>query len=109
MQQAMLIESEHAITIELKTTSAIFDIAHQMKDAGCIFEGLKSKTSKGLTLNIIYMSGMLHSWVQYIQMCCKDGIEKEHRKLALACAWALCPAFPQTIAQIIVLSNDTKG
>jgi len=61
---------------------------------GIAKEQARAVLPEGMTVSRMYMNGTLRSWVHYIQL--RSGIEtqKEHRKVALACADAIEPIFP---------------
>jgi len=61
---------------------------------GIAKEQARSVLPEGITVSKLYMNGTLRSWVHYIQL--RSGVEtqKEHRKVALACANAIEPIFP---------------
>jgi thymidylate synthase (FAD) len=49
---------------------------------------------EGMTPSRLYMNGSLRSWVHYIQLRTEKGTQKEHRKIAKACAEAIEQIFP---------------
>jgi len=44
----------------------------------------------------LYMAGTLRSWIHYIQLRSENGTQKEHIKVAKACAEAISKIFPLT-------------
>lgn len=49
---------------------------------------------EGNTVSRLYMNGTLRSWVHYIQLRSKNGTQKEHQLVALACADEIKKIFP---------------
>ena len=49
---------------------------------------------EGMTKSRLYMNGTLRSWVHYIQLRSGNGTQKEHREIAIQCAYAILPIFP---------------
>jgi thymidylate synthase (FAD) len=49
---------------------------------------------EGMTKTRMYMNGTLRSWIHYIQLRSGSETQKEHRKIALECAYAIEPIFP---------------
>lgn len=49
---------------------------------------------EGNTKSRLYMNGTLRSWVHYIQLRSGNGTQKEHRDIALHCAYAIESIFP---------------
>lgn len=44
---------------------------------------------EGLTMSKLYMAGTIRSWIHYIAERTKEGVQLEHREIAIACAEAL--------------------
>ena len=80
MQEGVIRESEYAYD---------WAIAN-----GIAKEQARAVLPEGLTKSRLYMNGTLRSWVHYIQLRSANGTQKEHRKVALACANAIEPIFP---------------
>jgi thymidylate synthase (FAD) len=55
---------------------------------------------EGITVSRLYMNGTLRSWIHYIQLRSKNGTQKEHQELAIACAEKIAQIFPM-ITQFI--------
>ena len=49
---------------------------------------------EGLTTTRLYMSGSLRSWIHYIEVRTEDGVQKEHKQIAVDCAKAIAEIFP---------------
>lgn len=50
---------------------------------------------EGNTCSRLYMNGTLRSWIHYIQIRAGNGTQKEHQEIAIQCANAIEPIFPQ--------------
>jgi len=61
---------------------------------GIAKEQARAVLPEGLTLSKLYMNGTLRSWIHYIQLRSKNGTQKEHMDVAIACAEAIRPIFP---------------
>ena len=61
---------------------------------GIAKEQARAVLPEGMTVSRMYMNGTLRSWVHYIQLRSGNGTQKEHLKVALACAKAIEPIFP---------------
>jgi thymidylate synthase (FAD) len=55
---------------------------------------------EGITVSRLYMNGTLRSWIHYIQLRSKNGTQKEHQDIAIACAEKIEQIFPM-ITQFI--------
>jgi len=49
---------------------------------------------EGLTKTRLYMNGTLRSWIHYIELRGANGTQKEHMKIAHACAEVIAKIFP---------------
>ena len=63
-------------------------------DNGIAKEQARCVLPEGMTVSRMYVNGTLRSWVHYIQLRCGNGTQKEHREIAVACAFAIEPIFP---------------
>lgn len=63
-------------------------------NAGIAKEVARSVLPEGLTMSKLYMAGTIRSWIHYIGLRSRNGTQKEHRQVALACFEALSPIFP---------------
>jgi thymidylate synthase (FAD) len=63
-------------------------------DNGIAKEQARCVLPEGMTASRMYVNGTLRSWVHYIQLRCGNGTQKEHREIAVACAFAIEPIFP---------------
>ena len=45
----------------------------------------------------MYMNGTLRSWIHYIDLRSGHGTQKEHMKVARACADAIKPIYPMIL------------
>ncbi len=63
-------------------------------EQGIAKEQARAVLPEGMTVSRMYMNGTLRSWIHYIQL--RTGIEtqKEHRKVALACAATISQIYP---------------
>ena len=63
-------------------------------EKGIAKEQARAVLPEGMTVSRMYMNGTLRSWIHYIQL--RTGVEtqKEHRKVALACAAAISQVYP---------------
>jgi thymidylate synthase (FAD) len=75
----------------IQSSEAAYDWAIQN---GIAKEQARAVLPEGMTVSRLYMNGTLRSWVHYIQLRSGNGTQKEHRKIALACADAIEPIFP---------------
>ena len=63
-------------------------------EKGIAKEQARAVLPEGLTVSRLYMQGTLRSWLHYIELRSGPETQKEHRKIANACAAALQPIFP---------------
>ena len=49
---------------------------------------------EGNTVSKMYMNGTLRSWVHYIELRSGNGTQKEHRDIAIGCAYEIAKIFP---------------
>ena len=61
---------------------------------GIAKEQARAVLTEGNTASRLYMNGTLRSWVHYIQLRSKNGTQKEHAEVAIACAEAIKDIFP---------------
>jgi thymidylate synthase (FAD) len=63
-------------------------------EQGIAKEQARAVLPEGMTVSRMYMNGTLRSWIHYIQL--RTGVEtqKEHRKVALACASTIAQIYP---------------
>jgi thymidylate synthase (FAD) len=61
---------------------------------GIAKEQARAVLPEGNTRSTLYMNGTLRSWVHYIQLRSGNGTQKEHKKVAIACAEAIKNIFP---------------
>ena len=52
---------------------------------------------EGITMSRMYMNGTLRSWIHYIDLRSGHGTQKEHMKVARACADAIKPIYPMIL------------
>ena len=66
-------------------------------EQGIAKEQARAVLPEGMTVSRMYMNGTLRSWIHYIQL--RTGVEtqKEHRKVALACAAAISQIYPHIL------------
>jgi thymidylate synthase (FAD) len=63
-------------------------------DNGIAKEQARAVLPEGLTKSRMYMNGTLRSWVHYIDLRSKNGTQKEHIDVAMACAEAISKIWP---------------
>jgi thymidylate synthase (FAD) len=68
---------------------------------GIAKEQARKVLPEGITKTKLYMNGTLRSWVHYIQLRGANGTQKEHMKIAHACA--------KVISEIFPLMNNLQG
>ena len=56
------------------------------------------------TQTTMYMKGSLRSWIHYLELRTQQNTQKEHRLIALECAYALEPIFPMIIEFVNFIS-----
>ena len=61
---------------------------------GIAKEQARAVLPEGMTQTIMYVNGTLRSWIHYIELRCKKETQKEHRDVAVACAYAIKEIFP---------------
>ena len=61
---------------------------------GIAKEQARAVLPEGMTISKIYMNGTLRSWIHYIELRSKNGTQKEHIDIAIACTNAIEPIFP---------------
>ena len=61
---------------------------------GIAKEQARSVLPEGMTVSRMYMNGTLRSWIHYIQLRSGNGTQKEHREVAIACAYEIAKVFP---------------
>ena len=57
-------------------------------------EQARAVLPEGITMSRMYMNGTLRSWIHYIDLRSGHGTQKEHMKVARACANAIKPIYP---------------
>lgn len=63
-------------------------------DNGIAKEQARVVLPEGLTMSRLYVNGTIRSWVHYIELRSKNGTQKEHVDIAMACAKAISLIFP---------------
>jgi thymidylate synthase (FAD) len=61
---------------------------------GIAKEQARKVLPEGLTKTKLYMNGTLRSWIHYIDLRSANGTQKEHMKIAHACAKVIAGIFP---------------
>ena len=61
---------------------------------GIAKEQARAVLPEGNTISRMYMNGSLRSWVHYIELRSGNGTQKEHRDIAIGCAYQLSAVFP---------------
>ena len=67
-------------------------------DNGIAKEQARAILPEGLTVSRMYMNGTLRSWIHFVELRSANGTQKEHMKIARACA--------QVISEIFSLTKD---
>jgi thymidylate synthase (FAD) len=86
-QEQLIQDAEHAYDWAIKN--------------GIAKEQARAVLPEGLTVSRLYMQGTLRSWLHYIELRSGPETQKEHRKVAQACAAALESIFPM-VAEFLV-------
>jgi thymidylate synthase (FAD) len=60
---------------------------------GLAKEVARSVLPEGMMESRMYMNGTLRSWLHYLDLRTKNGTQKEHVEVALACAEAIASVF----------------
>ena len=63
---------------------------------GIAKEQARSVLPEGNIQSKLYMNGTLRSWIHYIQLRSANGTQKEHMKIAYACAEVISKIFPMS-------------
>lgn len=66
-------------------------------DNGIAKEQARSVLPEGMTVSRMYMNGTLRSWIHYISLRSGNGTQKEHREVALECAYTISKIFPMIL------------
>jgi thymidylate synthase (FAD) len=74
-----------------ETVQGIYDWA---LSKGIAKEQARAVLPEGMTVSRMYVNGTLRSWIHYIQLRSGNGTQKEHREVAIACAYVIEPIFP---------------
>lgn len=74
---------------------------------GIAKEQARSVLPEGMTISRMYMNGTLRSWIHYIELRSANGTQKEHRELAIECAYVISKIFPM-ILDFIQVENRKK-
>jgi thymidylate synthase (FAD) len=62
---------------------------------GIAKEQARALLPEGMTRSRLYMAGTVRSWVHYIALRSANGTQLEHQDIAIKCAAALRPHFPE--------------
>lgn len=62
---------------------------------GIAKEVARAVLPEGLTKSRLYMAGSVRSWIHYVELRTDPSTQKEHRKIAEACAEILYGQFPE--------------
>jgi thymidylate synthase (FAD) len=63
---------------------------------GIAKEQARAVLPEGNTVSRLYMNGTLRSWIHFIEIRSGNGTQKEHMKVARACAEVIAKIFPMT-------------
>jgi thymidylate synthase (FAD) len=74
-----------------ETVQGIYDWA---LSKGIAKEQARAVLPEGMTVSRMYVNGTLRSWIHYIQLRSGNGTQREHREIAMACAYVIEPIFP---------------
>jgi thymidylate synthase (FAD) len=61
---------------------------------GIAKEQARAVLPEGLTVSRMYMNGSLRSWIHFIDVRTEDGVQEEHRLVAMECARVISEIFP---------------
>lgn len=84
-------EWEQVQTVVLNTIEKAYKWALENNIAK---EQARAVLPEGMTGSRMYMNGTLRSWWHYIELRSGNGTQKEHRDVALACAYSIKEVFP---------------
>ena len=78
---------------QLAVKHAALDAYNWAIKNGLAKEVARSVLPEGMTESRMYMNGTLRSWLHYLDLRTKNGTQKEHVEVALACAEAIASVF----------------
>jgi len=78
---------------QLAVKHAALDAYNWAIKHGLAKEVARSVLPEGMTESRMYMNGTLRSWLHYLDLRTKNGTQKEHVEVALACAEAIASVF----------------
>lgn len=92
-------ESQRLLAIEWERAQkrVLFAVEKEYKWAianGIAKEQARAVLPEGLTVSRMYMNGTIRSWIHYINLRKENGTQKEHMKIAQACAKIIAEVFP---------------
>ena len=95
-------ESQRLLAIEWERAQkrVLFAVEKEYKWAianGIAKEQARAVLPEGLTVSRMYMNGTIRSWIHYINLRKENGTQKEHMKIAQACAKIIAEVFPLEI------------
>ena len=83
--------------IQDEVSQRIFNSYEKALKMGIAKEVARVLLPEGMTSTTMYMNGTLRSWIHYIQLRTQKDTQKEHRHIALECAYAIYKVFPQIL------------
>lgn len=92
-------EQQRLLAIEWERAQRRVLFAVEREYAWAIANGIAKEQARavlpeGLTVSRMYVSGTIRSWIHYIALRKENGTQKEHMKIAQACAKAIAEVFP---------------
>ena len=89
------VELHHAwMEQQQRVIDAAADAYNWAIDHGIAKEQARCVLPEGNTKTRLYMNGTLRSWIHYIELRGANGTQKEHMKIAQACAKVIADIFP---------------
>ena len=70
------------------------DIYTAAINRGIAKEQARAILPEGLTESRLYINGTLRSWIHFIELRSANGTQREHQKIAVACAQVIADIFP---------------
>ena len=77
-----------------KVIDQCFSLYDEALKKGIAKEQARSLLPEGLTRTRLFANASLRSWIHYIELRTHESTQKEHRRLARACAFEIAKVFP---------------
>lgn len=88
------------------TAKEAFELYNTAIEKGIAKEQARALLPEGITPSTLYMSGTIRSWITYIILREKNGTQKEHKKIALACKEILKQELPNVHEALTNTNNE---